>query len=1004
MDYIEAMKRSIGIILIMMFSLSGINAQVNWADSLQFKGKIIAANEKDGYIYFATKKGKGVYHRAEKKVVIAPLCQFIQKFNSNKESGFFIVINNKCGVVRQDGTPMHAPNYRCIGFNLNYTDDVLIKDDSTYAISEGITYPNHNVQLSSFNSEESVECKNGMVILRSYKPHTSEQVYGLSSVGEDSLVINYIPGIKKSGVYSLKTGQWIIPPKHGAVKIINGNIMTLRDTLLRDTLKTLLTVFSPDGNQIGIIEYSYGMNEKIAKLLLSAYQPDVVRVIEIPRIERTIILFRSNGKYGLMNNVGDVLIAPDQYDYIHCPYHESENCFLFKKGKVTMYSIQSGKQFYLEGYSDLQEIVSGIGYETRNVIQCNKMDWEDDKSKLHVSETLSPFGPLPDRYTISNSGIEVDSTYLIIHDYKRHATLDLIYEESFDEMGNFKMDTMVIDAYGTRYPYRQKPNTGTSRSGVLNMETGKWIVPNRFSTIIKSGKGYACYYYNYDTILFSFFTGSGKMIFDKIDQSNLMKNSSYMNYFTGLNHSGQVNFEYLVNERPKNLESNVRIKSGKKQGVYSFKSAKILLHPVWDYVDGFNLHSKFLVVDSNRIGFYSENGEEILPPNYSHLHSYNSGAYLEMDGHLIYDFDSVLIKVNMDTIYDSRYPSSDRYKKYTASNYETYGSSFDAEIRGSKIYIHENDYQVELPYYDEYGNVEYGTLDSTYTRIVDLKSGQRLDLEKAWESFEMKNGFCSMNSEGVYYLNARGKAEVFLYGADSILMNSLFITKVSADNRYLMDNSLKISKNDKVNKTYFSHQYHPVGFKYEMFKDGHAIKFPPDHVPQVVGNDGTVLCYTIDYNKTTKEYSKRYVYFNPTTKTSSPTELPLTGGQLQVYALNDYILMMEYDYSKLKYNCFVLEYDLKTIKSTFKDVKYFSAGEPIGHNPVPYFKLSTVNKVMFFDGQFQFMFEAPAKEGSIDGVTFPTDDVEVRRGLRYYDFMFNKRKFRVDLRGYMIVK
>ncbi len=453
----------------------------------------------DGYWHF--------YNRT----VFEPEYEFVHKIGNDydyltayKDSTFEFVKWNK-GDIRRDFGTLPIPFYKSLKLFLIDTYDLYMEyyiiDDQVY-----IDTCSKKICLKKIEEPEvkgkcllTIEKINDSLIYIEY--NVSEAVSSfpyLNIEGEDSLILNaktgeyeafyepFYPGTYESGMFNLKTQQWIVEPTHvWVVKKDNGFLMA-KPILNEDLfLQHYTYTFKNNDGSYAFkniqLDDDYS-NPQFAPILIPEFKAGNPYPINSYR-GNTMNYYESNGSVGLidMNNI-EVLHEPTELLY----HHFWGNGFLsIENGLVRIEINDVDTSFSLMACNQFDCLFKDRSY----VVRSKTSDMATNLNYAHFTDETSGIETLdaPSINRLLSQHTKGDQSAFFVSKLND----SLVYIEDWLADYNFSPplsskeypDNDSLDVNGLKV-YPQPKQSGYSHSGVYDYVNQKWFIPARYQLVL----------------------------------------------------------------------------------------------------------------------------------------------------------------------------------------------------------------------------------------------------------------------------------------------------------------------------------------------------------------------------------------------------------------------------------------------------------------------------------------------------------------------------------------
>jgi hypothetical protein len=982
-------------IFLLFYCIVG-NAQPNWKDStIAKKYKPIETFELNNLVYFKTKSGWGVYSPEKAVLLVKPAFQFVLGLPNQNNTSFYAVKKGKIIKLDENGKQIVTQPLSQIGNGTEFGNSVSISNGIYSVKEETATVSRKYAQLSR-HTEYSLTVNNNLLFMNAFereqepvpiKVFLNKMKETVDSVDANhNTVYEYFLPVAYSGVYNLKTGLWVVAPFNGKTGFCNGNILSLENTLVNNSINRTVSVFDAAGQKKGAGSLNDALfKTDFVKTILSGYNVQAVIATSKPNdLFKQWYVFDNGNKQGLYDALNfNVIIQPDKYEFIHVPYAYDQTIFTIENSKVGMLNLAEKNK----DYSNLYDELSRVNYYTYqkerwyDLVLCNN-DAFEPSSQIDTGQ-VNVFLASQRRGFKSNASVKIEKDKIVVNDYIAKG-LDLNEPIVIvDVEGNVRdsvvyvgvgpytarvknksgklVDTVLYDYYDPKVVYMQ-PSPCESYSGVYNLSTKKWIVPQKFSRISINEFGFSCVLQKNDSVKYSFFTTEGKLIFSSLTVDSLINNNDFFNKFSGTKFSTKAKLKklsgvaYIYDGLP------VVVNDAKKSGVFDLFNLEWIVKPEFDLVDQSELLSSYFVVKENKIGLTDIFGNLIAAPYFKKIaYNYIDPGFI-LDDSLFAFLEFPYIKCLSDTAKFLIDEEVNQFDTYISPLYNT------AFFEDKKLYIEESSFFYEYVYIDLDGMTRQRWKSNT--RIIDMNSYERNNFNYAIHLIPWKNGHIVFDTSKQWsYVASNGERFQFR-GVKDISFNKDFVLMTLFESDYVFDADHNLTEIKGYYGDMFSQlEYKSVGVQNLYFDGITRFETPKDFFLMAMNKAKLGLGYQITNLKGL--LGRKYMYYNFQTKEFTPCEFNFSqSGVIQVADLDGYFIFMEKDLKTGKANIWQIEQDLKTVKSSFIDLKDF--GVETVDNPLKrhliFYTTDKKERNIFFDKDFQFILEADAKDCQI---TYP---------------------------------
>lgn len=993
------MKKT-GIIIFLLASLVS-NAQPNWKDSVKIKQEVLDAYKVNDIIYFQTKKGWGAYWPVQDYVALEPAYQFVLEAKGHEMNYFYVVKKNKLMIVDNKGRQLNKKAYFRVGELEPLSEKRTIEDDAlnTYMNDTLLAFGSY-FQLSSF-TERSLTIFNKYVLVNIFDEATEPIPYRVDLHGDfvdsvdalGNLVYQSVEPFQMSGVYDLSAKKWVVPMGVAKVGICGTNIL-VRKTVKRDAqFDDEFLVLDNSLQQIGKFKYEEILDKpEVNKIVLSSFKPVLVERCFNKGSLRQLFRIDTGEKQGLFDPFTfNFLFKPDKYEFLFPSEAFEQTFFTVEKGHVGLLDFSSPKNSYPTIYSKLSKTNSFRGYDEvwYDMVECNGMDVD----VLNVKDTgqFTPLFMSTFRGYFQNASLEKVGDYFIVHDFVPDQKFPNEPIVIYDELGNAR-DSVRIDESGEQQIVYRAPELGGSYSGVFNNKSKSWVVPRLFSKIIKTENGFSCVRNYNDTISFWLYSLDGKIIFKKLSADSLVNNTEFMKRFTGIKFSASMVAKFPVNYPQYYGKGPVIINDKDQSGVFDINLLKWIIQPVNDLIDyAPSFYSYYTVVNNSRMGLCDLNGNVMIKPEFRKLEfSFANNGFIADDS-LFFNGSPVFKAVPVDSLQLDG--TSQLYNRL-----ETSYNEYKATLLKDNLVVTEVEKRAGYFAGDQYyGNYEYYSKFICYSRSVNLNDFKQKDFKTAIELMPWKTGYIIKDTLANWCFVNQNNEVITITKNASLSAGKNYLYSVTPNEGFYFDDEKNfVFYNMDEDPSQYSSKLIPAGYKAIYFDGESVLDLPADFYLLAVNKSKTGFGYTLTKVPGKSSLSRKYVYFNFNNRTFTDCEFEFApNSKLEVADVNGYFVFMETDFEKQTYTFWHVEEDLKTIRSSFKELKYYhcqTVSNPLTQTIL--FEIGTkTDKQMFFDKEFGFILEAD--KGAYE-VSYP-------HWNRLF-MTYNKNVVKMNLKGQIVNK
>lgn len=961
-------------------------AQINWKDSLDPKLKVIDAFYQDSLVYFINKKGMGVYSPKERMILLQPIYAFVKKAMFNNAVHYLFVQKNKVGLITADNKIVIPAKYNKLGVKEVSQQWLMIYDDQ-------FKYNPFHSTGTEFDllNEISLACNDGKIIVNDFVLRDDPVPYRtlIGDIFVDSVdakgktVYMHYQDKCNSGVFDNTKKVWIMEGK-AKVNLFGQSFLARYRNAKKEFIDRLET-YALDGSPLGNIPFDLRHSKQSVRKLLSSYEPILVDSVFFSQSESLYYTFKAKDKFGLYNAERIAIeILPATYDFIAKANAFDDYVFVADKNLSGIYSVKEHKEFYPPIYPQITLYSMPFMEEEFLTVTCGS-----DELEFPTYMNITPGYELELKSMTNpnkrHAGLQAVDGKMILHDFvpmgpeSTEPYHRYLYDGTRIDSVLYKNGQVYFDENGSPW-YVYPPRAPAKIKGsVFDLSQMKWIIPARQSKIQITENLISTHRYSNDSLYFSCYSLSGKPVFENVKEKEFLENQTYIRQWIGnSNFKGNVDTDVFKGGLTKKNEYKAMHAIGDNSyyGIYDFLRMKFTLPMNYSYVHFDPMKEWYVLVDTNLVGLSHGEDGEWIPVKYTSIHWVNDKFIL--NDTLAYQLPRGFYRLHKDSVeFVNEIVKSAKYKRD------------DFSVVLYKDYLLFKDIDYVSPDEVDPHPLNIRSIDSTYSCKVDLKSKKPLAVKKMWNMFDWHEGYIGVNrKKELCYAVPGGNTKVVFSTADSVLRGKNVLAQFELDSSFSFNRKGELLRTTKVDQTYFDGTYQFVGYKYTYFNGQQYSKPPVGFVTQAMNNAGLLLCYTIATDQKTNLLVKKYYYYDPSTHTTTPVELQLSNGILKVFPVDGAFVLMDYNPMTKKINCTVLDEDLKTVKSEFKDNIEFKVYPSFGLNQPPLYYLRNEKEYLCFDKEFQFAFRV----SKVD---------EIERKLEYNRFIFKvgRKSYKYDWQG-----
>ena len=448
----------------------------------------------------------------------------------------------------------------------------------------------------------------------------SKENYELEKISNEDINYYKIMSNGKSGIID-KTGKVIIEPKYNTIKLPNP--------------KKPIFICIYDYNAVSG-EYKTKVlnekNEEILKNYENVNTIDIKEVVSSIPYEKTVLQYKKDGKYGIINFEGKSIIKPIYEEIRNMPYREGE-LIVKKQGKYGVVSINGGKLLdckydYITGdnYYSEEKKYELDGY----IVGLNN---EDGKMQYgYINNKREQILDVEfDKIYRMNDVKDDENIYLLaekdgkIQLYKNNK---LLLDNNYQSINYIEDSKLLILQKDGRYGV-----TDLNGKQILSVDYEQIRIPGDYIIAIKDGK---------------------QVIFDLVGTQK--ENLAYTNIL-----------------KTENENYNITVDKNDKYGVIN-KDGNILIGNKYNYIQ--YLYDNYFIVggETGKSGIINDKGEEILPIKYEVIQKLDKNNIVQaMVGNVLELYSKEMN--NIVSMENGKIEINDEYIKVYSNNQTTYVSN-----------------------------------------------------------------------------------------------------------------------------------------------------------------------------------------------------------------------------------------------------------------------------------------------------------------------------------------
>ena len=448
----------------------------------------------------------------------------------------------------------------------------------------------------------------------------SKENYELEKISNEDINYYKIMSNGKSGIID-KTGKVIIEPKYNTIKLPNP--------------KKPIFICIYDYNAVSG-EYKTKVlnekNEEILKNYENVNTIDIKEVVSSIPYEKTVLQYQKDGKYGIINFEGKIIIKPIYEEIRNMPYREGE-LIVKKQGKYGVVSINGGKLLDCK-----YDYITGDNYYSEE----KKYELDGYIVGINNEDGKMQYGYINNKRE-QILDVEFDKIYRM-NDVKDDENIYLLAEKD-GKIQLYKNNKLLLDNNYQSINYSEDSKLlilqKDGRYGVTDLN-GKQILsvdyeqirnPGDYIIAIKDGK---------------------QVIFDLVGTQK--ENLAYTNIL-----------------KTENENYNITVDKNDKYGVIN-KDGNILIGNKYNYIQ--YLYDNYFIVggETGKSGIINDKGEEILPIKYEVIQKLDKNNIVQaMVGNVLELYSKEMN--NIVSMENGKIEINDEYIKVYSNNQTTYVSN-----------------------------------------------------------------------------------------------------------------------------------------------------------------------------------------------------------------------------------------------------------------------------------------------------------------------------------------
>lgn len=518
----------------------------------------------------------------------------------------------------------------------------------------------------------------------------SKENYELEKISNEDINYYKIMSNGKSGIID-KTGKVIIEPKYNTIKLPNP--------------KKPIFICIYDYNAVSG-EYKTKVlnekNEEILKNYENVNTIDIKEVVSSIPYEKTVLQYQKDGKYGIINFEGKIIIKPIYEEIRNMPYREGE-LIVKKQGKYGVVSINGGKLLDCK-----YDYITGDNYYSEE----KKYELDGYIVGINNEDGKMQYGYINNKRE-QILDVEFDKIYRM-NDVKDDENIYLLAEKD-GKIQLYKNNKLLLDNNYQSINYSEDSKllilqkdgrygvTDLNGKQILSVDYEQIRIPGDYIIAIKDGK---------------------QVIFDLVGTQK--ENLAYTNIL-----------------KTENENYNITVDKNDKYGVIN-KDGNILIGNKYNYIQ--YLYDNYFIVggETGKSGIINDKGEEILPIKYEVIQKLDKNNIVQaMVGNVLELYSKEMN--NIVSMENGKIEINDEYIKVYSNNQTTYVSN-DGTLKTNFEIFNNNIFASER-------EGKWGFVDKDNNVVVDYQ------YDKVTEVNEL--GFAGIKKDGKWGV-IDGKANIIL--------------------------------------------------------------------------------------------------------------------------------------------------------------------------------------------------------------------------------------------------
>ncbi|HYG50403.1 MAG TPA: hypothetical protein VD905_05840 [Flavobacteriales bacterium] len=931
-------------ILVILFFLIALvcRTQINWKDSVRIKEPVVDAYKTNNTLYFQTKKGWGVYDLAQRAVKVPASNDFILA-TEDHTNRYIVVKKGKLFFVDKDLKQQNKMIYWRAGSGIERADAFAIENNYTI-------YPwkeeKHNYLQLDMRTENTLTLFKNYVLVNFYiEARGPQQV--LTREGNDSttadgkMAMQYFLPVMHSGVYDLKAKTWVIQPRFAKTGLLGNNVLVKEITLEKNQWMQKIHVYNASFDKMGTYRFDErGIEKKALKILLGDFSPKDPEPVRAGWLNYDIYKTDDGKTQALFDPVYfNFIVDTGKYEFVYIPRAYPRSVFTIKNGKVGCNAgDENVESNFSNDYNRLEKATIMIPQNETDftIVTCNG----EDQESLYLSplDDFSPEGLSTYDLPVLNASLEAAGQFAIVQDFVP------------GKPGGYVVGISSITGVDSMVFMQGVPNF--NGSGVFDLKTHKWIVPQQFTKIMALKEGFSCMRFSNDSLSFSFYSKGGSPVFKNIPVDALLANTAYLAQFTGVNYTGSHK-HLLIDKNTVPNGMPLLVNEKEKAGVIDLLRMQWLVPPVYDLIDFNQTNQVYTVVQNKRIGLRRHYGAQMVQPVFKKIF-YNQRE----NGFILNDSLFYKLTTNEFVPVDS-VPGLASREVYDQGTHNV----FSCEIIDEKLVTSEYMRSHYADYYHDYGYQD--THHVCLSRSVALNGFDQKKFGSATELRPWKNHYLIKDTLHVWRVVDEKNETLYSFKPDETLF-------VFPDYIYNSELSLLYYQSPAVITDHSKGNHENeiplptrLGRTIEFFDGGLPVKIPAGFYLLAANKSRTGLGFSlVKEGETTR---RKFEYINLNTGTREPCEFGFSDySYVEIIPVKGGFVFMQLGYEVGSTVVWHVQEDLKTVKSTFNNLVSWSTElSTYPQNRIILYKLVHGGNEMLFDKDFTFMQEAAAGSFSV---------------------------------------